>query len=253
MSLLLGAGLIISLYGYFRHELYRFLSLKRKPRLWKTLAARWISWCAICKMPALGAPGARRWKPARPTTRSAMRDTVCNRVYSATPVIFHVQMDLNGNGNCADNDPRENLRYEFTGPTATCPGPYIIRRNGDCLVANVVPDSAGKILTYYDADGYDLGAMPAAAAIKRVKIAFAVETKNPDAKIGGSLSSRAFHECGVSQLTVNVMKSSDQSRNNQPTGMVLFTLLDDSLGPPRGRHRCAHDVAKRLQGPDQFT
>jgi hypothetical protein len=117
-------------------------------------------------------------------------DTVCNRVYSATPALLHVQMDLNGNGNCADNDPRENLRYEITGPTATCPGPYVIRRNGDCLVANVVPESVGKLFTYYDADGYDLGAAPAAAAIKRVRIAFAVETKNTDAKSGGSLSSR---------------------------------------------------------------
>ena len=68
-------------------------------------------------------------------------------------------MDLNGNGNCADLDPRENIRYELTGPTATCPGSTIIRRNGDCLVANVVAGPA-VLFTYYDGAGNALGATP---------------------------------------------------------------------------------------------
>ncbi|HVO94793.1 MAG TPA: hypothetical protein VMT22_18220, partial [Terriglobales bacterium] len=114
---------------------------------------------------------------------------VCNRVYSATPALLHVQMDLNGNSTCADIDPRENIHYELTGPTATCAGPYIIRRNGDCLVANVVPERPGKLFTYYDAQGHDLGPVPMAEMIKRVRIAFAVEVKNPNVKVGGNLSS----------------------------------------------------------------
>jgi hypothetical protein len=97
-------------------------------------------------------------------------------------------MDLNGNGNCADTDPRESIRYELTGPTSTCPGTNIIRRNGDCLLAYVVPASAGKIFTFYDADGVDLGNTPALNTIKRVKIAFAVQVKNPNPKLAGNLT-----------------------------------------------------------------
>jgi hypothetical protein len=98
-------------------------------------------------------------------------------------------MDLNGNGNCTDLDPRESIRYELTGPTSTCPGPYIIRRNGDCLVAYVVPAVAGRIFTYFDRNGAELSSPPALEAIKRVKIEFAVRAKNPDPKVSAYLSS----------------------------------------------------------------
>ena len=116
-------------------------------------------------------------------------DLVCNRVYAASPSTIHIQMDLNGNSNCADTDPRENIRYELANPTGTCPGPQIIRRNGDCLVANVVPALPGKVFTYYDANGADLGPNPARDAIKRVKIAFSVQVKNPDPHGSGNLTS----------------------------------------------------------------
>jgi type II secretory pathway component PulJ len=190
VSLLLGAAMITSLYGYFRHELYRFVSLEIKTSTLEDSRGALDIMVRDLKNAGSWGTGSAPAETGAADDPSGDADTVCNRVYSATPVLLHVQMDLNGNGNCADNDPRENLRYEITGPTATCPGPYVIRRNGDCLVANVVPESVGKLFTYYDADGYDLGAAPAAAAIKRVRIAFAVETKNPDAKSGGSLSSR---------------------------------------------------------------
>src|SRR5690606_13932003 len=94
-----------------------------------------------------------------------------------------------GNGNCADTDPRENIRYELAGPTSTCPGPYIIRRNGDCLVANVVPGPGQSIFTFFDENGNNLGDSPALASIKRVKIEFAVRVNSPNPRSGGSLSS----------------------------------------------------------------
>ena len=190
VSLLLGAVMITSLYGYFRHELYRFVSLEIKTSTLEDSRGALDIMVRDLKNAGSWGTGSAPAETGAADDPSGDADTVCNRVYSATPALLHVQMDLNGNDNCADNDPRENLRYEITGPTATCPGPYVIRRNGDCLVANVVPESVGKLFTYYDADGYDLGAAPAAAAIKRVRIAFAVETKNPDAKSDGSLSSR---------------------------------------------------------------
>jgi hypothetical protein len=103
--------------------------------------------------------------------------------------MIHVQMDLNGNGSCADAVPRESIRYELTGPTSTCPGPSIIRRNGDCLIAGVAPLMDGKLFRYYDNAGAELGDTPPPQAIKRVRMAFAVQLKNPDPARGGNVSS----------------------------------------------------------------
>jgi Tfp pilus assembly protein PilW len=189
VSLLLGSVLITSLYAYFRAELYRTVSVESKTATLEDArgaldiilrdlmnAGSWSSGVAPLETGVADDP-------------DHDADSVCNRVYAASPSAIHIQMDLNGNGNCTDTDPRENIRYELTNPTATCPGPQIIRRNGDCLVANVVPGLPDKLFTYYDANGADLGANPARDAIKRVKIAFSVQVKNPDPNGAGNLSS----------------------------------------------------------------
>ncbi|MFQ5684261.1 MAG: PilW family protein [Candidatus Binatia bacterium] len=116
-------------------------------------------------------------------------DFLCNRVYAAAKNLIHIQMDLNEDGDCADKSPRENIIYELTGPTATCPGPSIIRRNGDCLIANVVTTPPGKLFSYYDADHKDLGDNPPPDKIKQVRLAFVVQVKNPDPKVVGKVSS----------------------------------------------------------------
>jgi len=115
-------------------------------------------------------------------------DAVCNRVYAATRSLLHVQMDLNGNNNCADSDPRENVRYELAGPTATCPGSKTIRRNGDCLIGNVTTPVTGKLFSYFDDAGLDLGDTPPRTAIKRVRIAFMVVAKHRDPRMSGSIA-----------------------------------------------------------------
>jgi hypothetical protein len=107
-------------------------------------------------------------------------DGVCNRVYAATKRLVHVQMDFNGDGDCIDTNPRENIVYELTGPTSTCPGAYIIRRNEDCLVANVAPLAGEKIFTFYDETNRDLGDTPVPASIKRIKVTFTVRLTNPN-------------------------------------------------------------------------
>lgn len=189
MSLAIGSLMIVLLYAYFRSEIYHSLALEAKTAtLEDTRGALDIitrdlrnagSWGSGSAPPEIGGAD-------DPDNDD---DNTCNRVYAATASLIHIQMDLNGNANCADNDPRENIRYDLAGPTATCAGPYIIRRNGDCLVANVVPVSAAKIFTYFDANGNDLGDTPDRDAIKRVKIAFAVQVKNPDPKLVGKLTS----------------------------------------------------------------
>jgi hypothetical protein len=189
IALLIGSALITCLYGYFRAELYHTVSVEAKTASLED--ARGALDIIIRDLRNAGSWGSGSVPSESGTADDPNNDgdTVCNRVYAATATMIHVQMDLNGNGNCADNDPRENIRYELTGPTSTCPGPSIIRRNGDCLVANIVPMAAGKVFSYYDGNGTDLGNAPSRDAIKRVKISFTVQVKNPDPKIAGNLAS----------------------------------------------------------------
>ncbi|MBI4525480.1 MAG: hypothetical protein HY695_16895 [Deltaproteobacteria bacterium] len=116
-------------------------------------------------------------------------DLICNRIYAATPKLIHVQMDLNADGDCLDLDPRENVRYELTGPTSSCSGPYVIRRNDDCLVGNVVTPVPGKLFTYFGADHTDLGENPSSVSIKRIKISFAVQLRSPSPGLGKKVTS----------------------------------------------------------------
>ncbi len=126
-------------------------------------------------------------------------DTVCNRVYAATSTLIIVQMELDSDGNCTDTG--ETIKYELTGPTGTCPGSNIIRRNNVCLVANVVtPTGSLSLFTYYPAGtdpppfcfstGNPAGCSEDLAAnlddIKRVKITFAVQAANPNPSTKGA-------------------------------------------------------------------
>ena len=186
MSLLLGSVMIISIYSFCRTQLVHTLAQETKTATLED--ARGAVDLIVRDLKNAGAwgdgvPPAETGIADDPETDS---DSICNRVYAATATKIHVQMDLNGNGNCADPDPRENIRYELTGPTSTCSGTKIIRRNGDCLVANITTPVAEKLFSYFDAAGADLGAAPPLAAIKRVRVAFAVRAKSPIAQ------SRAF-------------------------------------------------------------
>jgi Tfp pilus assembly protein PilW len=188
-ALLLGTIVIASLYEFYRAELFRTISLEAKTSTLED--ARGALDIMVRDLRNAGS-----WGTGRAPTESGGvddpnndADTKCNRVYAASGGMIHVQMDLNGNDSCADTEPRENIRYELTGPTSTCPGTTIIRRNGDCLVANVKTASAGKLFTYYDSTGADLGDSPLPVAIKRIRIAFAVQVKNPDPRVGGNMTS----------------------------------------------------------------
>ncbi|MBM2802163.1 MAG: putative rane protein [Deltaproteobacteria bacterium] len=189
VALLLGSVMITSLYGYFRSNLYQFIALETKTGTLEDARGALDIMLRDLKNAGSWGSGSVPAETDSADDPDHDADSVCNRVYAATAGLLHVQMDLNGNGNCADNEPRENIRYELTGPTSTCPGAQIIRRNGECLVANVVAPTAGKLFSYYDADGNDLGNAPPADAIKLVRIAFAVQVKNPDPRVGGNLTS----------------------------------------------------------------
>ena len=189
VALALGSVLLTGLYGYFRSNLFQLLILESRTAILED--ARGAVDIIIRDLRNAGS-----WSSGSVPTEMGGADdpdndpdAVCNRVYAATASMIHVQMDINGNGNCADTDPRENIRYELAGPTTTCPGPSIIRRNGDCLVANVVVPAEGKLFTYFDRDGNDLGNLPPLDLIRRVRVAFTIEVKSPTPQITGKLAS----------------------------------------------------------------
>ena len=189
VSLLIGSLMILSLYTYFRAEIYHSLKLEVKTATLEDARGALDIMILDLKNAGSWGTGSAPLEIGGSDDPNSDTDPVCNRVYAASPAMIHVQMDLNGNGNCADADPRENIRYELTGPTSTCPGSKIIRRNGDCLVSNVAPATAGKIFSFFDVEGTDLGPTPALNAIKRIRIEFAVQMTNPDPRAGGYLSS----------------------------------------------------------------
>jgi Tfp pilus assembly protein PilW len=189
VALFLGTVVITSLYEFYRAELFRTISQEAKmATLEDARGALDIIVRDLRNAGSWGTGSAPSEKGGTDDPNSDA-DTDCNRVYAASGGMVHVQMDLNGNGSCADTEPRESVRYELTGPTSTCPGTTIIRRNGDCLVANVKTATAGKLFTYFDITGADLGDSPSPTAIKRIRIAFAVQVKNPDPRVGGNMTS----------------------------------------------------------------
>ena len=189
LALLLGTVMITSLYGFYRAGLYQFMAQETKTETLQD--ARGALDIIIRDLKNAGS-----WGTGHPPAEHGGADDpdgdadgVCNRIYAATATMIHVQMDLNGNGSCADVEPRENIRYEITGPTTTCPGSKILRRNGDCLLAHIVMPADGKVFSYYDSSGVDLGGTPPLQTIRRIRIAFSVQEKNPDPKLGGTLGS----------------------------------------------------------------
>jgi len=193
VALLLGAAMVSSLYTFCRAELFYLLSQEAKISSLEDARGSMDMISRDLRLAGSWGTGIVPSETGGVDDPMADPDTVCNRIYAANSRLIHIQMDLNGNGNCADTDPRENIRYELTtAASSTCPGTAIIRRNGDCFVANVVPGASGQLFTYYDANGIDLGNAPLAASIKRIKIEFTVTSRNPKPgsvdQIGSTLS-----------------------------------------------------------------
>src|SRR5512143_428963 len=170
IALGLGALMMTGLFVYFRSEVSHLRALETRTTTMEDARGALDIMIRDLKNAGSWGTGSAPAETGSVDDPDGDADTVCNRVYLATANRLHVQMDLNGNGNCADLEPRENIRYELTGPTATCPGTTIIRRNGDCLVANVLAGPAA-LFTYYDGAGNNLGAAPTLAAIRRVRLA----------------------------------------------------------------------------------
>jgi hypothetical protein len=105
----------------------------------------------------------------------------CKGIVAATPTVIRIQADLNGDGDCdgaAESERGENVTYDLSKGTDTCPG-MILRRNTFCLVANVHVPFGEPLFTYFDADDSALAQNPPLDSIKRVRIRFSVEVPDP--------------------------------------------------------------------------
>jgi Tfp pilus assembly protein PilW len=105
------------------------------------------------------------------------------RVVSASPTSIQIQTDTASTGS-GDPDGKctatgENVTYAIGSGTDACPGPITIKRNGSCLVANVVVSAKEPLFTYFDLNGPELVASPPVDAVKRVRIRFSVEVPDP--------------------------------------------------------------------------
>ena len=189
VALLLGTVIIGSLYEFYRTELFRTISQEAKTATLEDARGALDIMVRDLRNAGSWGTGSAPAESGVADDPDSDADTDCNRVYAASGAMIHVQMDLNGNGSCGDIEPRENIRYEVTGSTSTCPGVSIIRRNGDCLVAHIKTATAGKLFTYYDNTGVDLGDAPPLPAIKWIRIAFSVQVKNPNPREGGNMTS----------------------------------------------------------------
>jgi len=105
------------------------------------------------------------------------------RVVWATSNSIQIQADTESvgggdpDGKCTETG--ELVTYDIGGGTASCPGPITIRRNGYCLVANVVVSSKEPLFSYFDQNDAPLSANPPVDAVKRIRIRFSVEVPDP--------------------------------------------------------------------------
>jgi hypothetical protein len=107
----------------------------------------------------------------------------CKRIVAATPTLLRIQADLNGDGDCdgatSVAETGEDVTYDIYKSTDTCPGAMTIRRNNNCLLANVVVSSKEPLFTYFDSNDAQLAGNPPLDAVRRIKIKFSVEVPDP--------------------------------------------------------------------------
>lgn len=165
VGLLFSMMVIAGLYTFFRDQLYAVLAQELKTVTLED--ARGALELMARELRQAGAWGA------------GYQPSGCARLLELSPTTVRIQADLDGNGDCR-SATGEDVRYMLAGPTPTCPGAATIRRNGDCLVANVSVPRGSRFLTYYGAGAEPLREPVAdAARVRRVRIAFAVELDSP--------------------------------------------------------------------------
>ena len=171
VAALFGMIVVATLYGFFRDQLFYLLSQETKTSTLED--ARGALDMMVRELRNAGSWG------------TGTAPSGCSRVVSASASSIRIQADLNGDGDCHNGVPEtdtdetgEDVTYDLGSATSTCPG-SIIRRNGNCLVANVVIPTGSSLFAYYDSSNTQLSSSPTVTSIKRVKITFSVQVPEP--------------------------------------------------------------------------
>jgi Tfp pilus assembly protein PilW len=175
MAALFGMIVIGCLYSFYTDQLFNLLSQETKTATLQD--ARGALDLMVRELRNAGAWGA------------GSAPGGCSPVVTATPTAIRIQADLDGNGDCSSSTG-DDVTYSLAGSTATCPG-ATLRRNGDCLVPNVVIPSGRDFLTYYGAESAAPLTDPISdlSGLRSVKITLGVQVKNPNTKAGGMITS----------------------------------------------------------------
>lgn len=172
VAALFGMIVVATLYGFFREQMFNLLAQETKTATLEDargaldLMVRELSNAGSFPLPA-----------NYPTIRPANDDdgNNCKRIVSASATSIRIQADLNGDGDCADDN--EDITYTYNSTSGT------IERNSSTspVVSNVALASGSDFFTYYVA-GSTTAVTPSSTninAIKRVKITFKVEVDDP--------------------------------------------------------------------------
>jgi hypothetical protein len=157
--------LTASLYGFYRNQLFTLLSQESK-----TAALEDVRGALDLMVRELRNAGS--WS-------NGVRPAGCSKIVSASPSAVRIQADLDGNGDCSSLTGEE-VTYRIAPGTATCQG-LSIRRNGDCLISNVVIPQGNEFLSYYSTGGSAPLTHPISelSNLKRIRIAFSVRLPSP--------------------------------------------------------------------------
>lgn len=164
---LCAAVVLATLYGFYRQQLFNLLSQEVKTATLED--ARGALDIMVRELRNAGYWG------------NGTAPAGCQKIVAATATSIRIQADLNGDGDCdgaTAAETGEDVAYDLSTATPTCPG-SIIRRNGNCLVANVVIPAGERLFRYFDGDDTALAGSPPLDAIKRVKIALSVRVPEP--------------------------------------------------------------------------
>lgn len=170
---------LATLYGFYREQLFALLSQETKTATLED--ARGALDMMVRELRNAGS-----WN-------SGAQPVGCQRLVTATATAIRIQADLNGDGDCdsaTSAETGEDVSYELSGATSTCPGTIIRRKGsaidpGQCLVGNVAIPSGRDFLTYYSAGSTTPLAHPVSdlSVVRRVKITFGVEVTNPNPNV----------------------------------------------------------------------
>lgn len=172
VAALFGMIVVATLYGFFREQMFNLLAQETK-----TATLEDARGALDMMVRELNNAGSFPLPTNYPNTRPANDDdgNNCDRIVSASATAIRIQADLNGDGDCADDN--EDVTYTYNSTSGT------IERNSSSspVVSNVALPSGSNFLTYYTA-GSTTSVTPSSTninAIKRVKITFKVQVADP--------------------------------------------------------------------------